>query len=95
MNAAAPRGVRTGGRAAIASPRRAPLLGGEGVLQQAFGRGRPAGAAEHVNQGAQRYRHLPVARIVEESPSKEGAQSSSTRTSCPERRNGSATASAA
>ena len=37
-------------------------------LEQAFGRHRPAGAAEHVYEGAQRDRHLPVAGIVEEEP---------------------------
>jgi hypothetical protein len=37
------------------------LVGGEWVLEQAFGRCRPADAAQHVDQGAQRGRHLPVA----------------------------------
>jgi hypothetical protein len=44
-------------------------LGREGyLLEQTFGRYRPAGAAEHVDEGTQRDRHLPVARIVEEEP---------------------------
>jgi hypothetical protein len=69
---------------------RGRLLSRERVLERAFGRYRPADAAEHVDEGAQRDRHLSVAGIVEEEAVEGGDQSSSTRTSCPERRNGSA-----
>ena len=41
---------------------------GERVFERAFGRGRPADFAKHVDQGAQGDRHLPVARITEEQP---------------------------
>ena len=58
-----------------------------------FGPCRLPGGADHVDEGAQRRRNLPVPGIVEKVPSKVGDQSSSTRTSCPERRNGSARAS--
>ena len=44
----------------------------QGMLEQTFGWCRPAGGAEHVYEGAQRDRHLPVAGIVEKLPLREG-----------------------
>jgi hypothetical protein len=38
------------------------------MLEQTFGWCRPAGGAEHVYEGAQRDRHLPVAGIVKKEP---------------------------
>ena len=40
----------------------------QGMLEQTFGWCRPAGGAEHVYEGAQRDRHLPVAGIVKKEP---------------------------
>src|SRR5437588_2438364 len=47
---------------------RARPLSGEGDLDQMLGRRRPAGAAEQIDEGAQRNGHLPVAGIVGEEP---------------------------
>ena len=63
-------GVRTRGRTAAAPP--AGLVCRQGVLEQTFGRCRPAGGAEHVDEGAQRDRHLPVAGILKKEPFERG-----------------------
>src|ERR1700732_522032 len=47
-------------------------IGREGDVEGTFGRWRPAGCAEHIYEGTQRDRHLPVPGIVEEEPLKGG-----------------------
>ena len=46
----------------------AGLVCGQGVLEQAFDRCRSAGGAEHVDEGAQGDRHLPVTGIIKKEP---------------------------